>query len=60
MVRAKESILAQFEALPDDQKQAMLDRFVQSNPAFAQSTRKAPASRIVREALAYWLLDLRE
>ena len=58
MVRAKDLILAQFEALPEHQKQGMLDRFVQSNPAFAQSTRKAPASRLVREALAHWLLDL--
>lgn len=58
MARAKEAVLTRFDAQPDDQKQTILERFVQSNPAFAQYTRKAPASRIVREALARWLLDL--
>lgn len=58
--RARKAVLLQFDGQPPERKKVLLERFVQSNPAFARYARNTPAGRIVREALARWLLDVRQ
>jgi hypothetical protein len=57
---AIKAILLQFDEQPDEHKKVLLERFVQANPAFARYIRNTPTGRIAREALARWLLDVRQ
>ena len=57
LTKARKNALKAYDGLSDDERQAKLGVFLSHNPAFVVFVRKSPSSRIVREALAQWLLQ---
>ena len=55
--KARRNALKVYDGLADDVRQAKLSVFLSHNPAFVVFVRKSPTSRVVREALAQWLVD---
>ena len=57
LTKARKNALKTYDGLADDLRQAQLGVFLSHNPAFVVFVRKSPGSRVVREALAQWLLE---
>lgn len=54
--KARKAMIKQIEGMSSEEKNMLLARFIDSNPALAHYAIKSPNSRIVREALAEWML----
>jgi hypothetical protein len=53
--KARKAMLKQLDALSSEDKNALLLRFVESNPSLSNYAIKSPNSRVTREALAEWM-----
>ena len=56
--KARKAMLKQLDVLSFEDKNALLIRFVESNPSLANYAIKSPNSRLIREALAELMLGL--
>ncbi len=54
--KARKDALKEFDSLAEDMQQQLLTELIQTAPHLAQFAKKSVRSRIVREALANWLL----
>jgi hypothetical protein len=57
VAKARKAALKIYDGLPDVEREVQMDQFLSCNPAFVVFVRKSPTRRVVREALAQWLVE---